>query len=82
MIISKITPKKSAEVETPLTEHPYQVNLANYEAKAVRELFGLPDAPNSRVGQALYLYAIEAKLKENSDERTAIEYINTFAPKK
>lgn len=80
MITSKISAKKSAEPETENTEHPYQVNLANFEAKAVRQLFGLSDAPNSRVGQALYLYAIEAKLKENADERSAVDYLKSFAP--
>jgi hypothetical protein len=82
MIINKVTSKKSDKEETPLTEHPYQVNLANFEAEAVRKLFNLPDAPNSRVGQELYLYAIGKKLEENQAEITdAVKYINTFMPK-
>jgi hypothetical protein len=80
MITAKVSSKKTVEPETETTEHPYQVNLANFEAKAVRQLFGLNNEANSRVGQALYLYAIEAKLKENSDERSAIEYLKSFAP--
>lgn len=81
MLLQKASSKKAVEPETENTEHPYQVNLANYEAKAVRNLFGIsPETPNSRVGQELYLYAIEAKLRENSDERTAIDYLKSFAP--
>lgn len=82
MLQAKVTTKKSAEAETENTEHPYQVNLANFEAKAVRQLFNLPTEANSRVGQALYLFAIEAKLKENQDERSAVDYIKSFAPTK